>query len=316
MSFAGSDITGARGQPVKQGRSALQKTDPREFPNRIILNNPTPVPHPGRWIAVGLLCIAAMLVLWSLATNPNFHWDVVRSYLFDQQVLRGILWTLVITVMAMVVAIVAAVSLTFMRDSENPVLRFVSWLWVWLFRGTPVYTQLVFWGLLSVLYPRISVTVPFGPQLFSLETIDVFTPGVSAVLGLGFNEAAYLAEIFRAGFRSVDSGQKEAAKSIGMGKTMTMFRIILPQAMRMIIPPTGNETIGMLKTTSLVLAVPFAFDLTFATNTIANRLYLPIPLLIVSGLWYLAITSILMVGQHFLEQHFGKGVDVAAIHQE
>ena len=134
-----------------------------------------------------------------------------------------------------------------------------------------------------------------------MDTSTVITATAAAILGLGLNESAYLAEIFRAGLKSVDHGQMEAAEALGMGRSKIMWRIILPQAMRVIVPPTGNETIGMLKTTSLVLAVPFTLDLTFATNTLANRTYLPVPLLIVAAIWYLVITSLLMVGQHFIE---------------
>ncbi len=245
----------------------------------------------------------------SVVTNANFRWETVGKYLLDVLVVQGIGWTLLLTVLSMAIAIVLAVLLAFMRQSDNPLFRGVSWAWVWFFRGTPVYTQLVFWGLISVLYPKLAVGVPFGPELFSLSTQDVVTAFVAAVLGLGLNESAYLAEIFRAGLKSVDSGQMEAAEALGMRKSKIMWRIILPQAMRVIVPPTGNETIGMLKTTSLVLAVPFTLDLTFATNGIANRSYLPIPLLIVAAIWYLVITSILMVGQFYIERHFGKGVD-------
>ncbi len=169
--------------------------------------------------------------------------------------------------------------------------------------------QLVFWGLLAVLYPRVSLTLPGAGELFDFRTKDVLTPAFAAIAGLAFNESAYLAEIFRAGFKAVDGGQTEAAEALGMRRMKIMFRIIIPQAMRMIIPPTGNESIGMLKTTSLVLAVPFAYDLTFAANTISNRLYMPIPLLVVAGLWYLTITTILMWGQSYLERYFGRGLD-------
>ena len=196
-----------------------------------------------------------------------------------------------------------------MRQSDNPIFRWSSWSWVWFFRGTPVYTQLIFWGLVAVLYPKITLGVPFGPELLSLTTQDLLNAFWAAVLGLALNESAYLAEIFRAGLKSVDKGQIEAAEALGMRGTKIMWRIILPQAMRVIVPPTGNETIGMLKTTSLVLAVPFTLDLTFVTNTLANRTYLPIPLLIVAAFWYLVVTSILMVGQHFIEKHYGKGID-------
>ncbi len=275
----------------------------------IVLNTPVPVRYYGRWILTGCIFLLVTGVAISVSNNPNFHWDIVEEFLFDGQIISGVGWTLLITVVAMAVSIVIAGTLVIMRDSGNPVLSTISWFWVWFFRGTPVYTQLVFWGLLAVLYPRISVTVPGIGELFNWRTKDVLTPGIAAILGLAFNESAYLAEIFRAGFKAVDFGQTEAAEALGMRRRKIMFRIIIPQAMRMIIPPTGNETIGMLKTTSLVLAVPFAYDLTFAANTISNRLYLPIPLLVVAGIWYLSITSMLMVGQAYLERHFGRGLD-------
>lgn len=268
-----------------------------------------PVRHPGRWLGAIIILLFAALALQSLVTNANFRWDTVGKYLFDILVLKSIGWTLLLTVISMVIAISLAICLSFMRTSENPLFRYVSWIWVWFFRGTPVYTQLVFWGLISVLYPKIIVGIPFGPEWFAIDTSVVITATVAAIVGLGLNESAYLAEIFRAGLKSVDNGQMEAAEALGMRRSKVMWRIILPQAMRVIVPPTGNETIGMLKTTSLVLAVPFTLDLTFVTNTIANRTYLPIPLLIVAATWYLLITSVLMVGQHFIEKHFGKGVD-------
>jgi polar amino acid transport system permease protein len=266
--------------------------------------------HPGRWLAIAILAILALQIVQAVSANPNFHWDVYLTYLFSAQVIRGVGWTLILTVVAMTVAIVVAALLVIMRDSDNPVLRGIAYAWVWFFRGTPIYTQLLFWGLFAVLFPNLSLAIPFGPEVISVETKYIVTPAVAATLGLGFNESAYLTEIFRAGFNSLDRGQAEAAQALGMKPTKIWWRILMPQAMRVIIPPTGNETIGMLKMTSLVLAVPFTLDLTFATNAISNRLYLPIPLLLVAGTWYLAITSVLMVGQHFLERHFGKGVSV------
>lgn len=266
--------------------------------------------HPGRWLAIAILAVVSLQIAQAVSVNPNFHWDVYATHLFSPQVIRGVVWTLILTVVAMTVAIVMAALLVIMRDSDNPVLRGIAYAWVWFFRGTPIYTQLLFWGLFAVLFPNLSLAIPFGPEVISVETKYIVTPAMAAILGLGFNESAYLTEIFRAGFNSLDRGQAEAAQALGMKPAKIWWRILMPQAMRVIIPPTGNETIGMLKMTSLVLAVPFTLDLTFATNAISNRLYLPIPLLLVAGTWYLAITSLLMVGQHFLERHFGKGVSV------
>ncbi|TQJ33489.1 amino acid ABC transporter permease [Arthrobacter sp. SLBN-122] len=278
----------------------------REAP---VLNKSVPVRHPGRWISAVIILILVAAFLQSMFTNPNFRWDVVGTYILDVKVVQGVGWTLLLTVASMVLAIVLAILLAVMRQSDNPVFRWTSWVWVWFFRGTPVYTQLVFWGLVTVLYPAITLGIPFGPELFTYALSDPSKGLIPAILGLGLNESAYLAEIFRAGLKSVDKGQQEAAEALGMSKGKIMWRIILPQAMRIIVPPTGNETIGMLKTTSLVLAVPFTLDLTFATNALANRIYLPIPLLIVAAFWYLLVTSILMVGQHYIEAYYGKGVD-------
>lgn len=273
----------------------------------VVLNRVVPRPHPGRWVAAFLLAMLGIEAVRGLAVNPNFHWAVFAEYLFDAQVMRGVMWTLILTVAAMTVAVVVAVAIVVMRDSENPILRWIAQIWVWFFRGTPLYTQLLFWGLFAVLFPRLSLSVPFGPEIMGVDTNLVLTAGMAAILGLGFNESAYLAEIFRAGFKAIDKGQTEAALAIGMPQSRIWRRILAPQAMRTIIPPTGNETIGMLKATSLVLAIPFTLDLMFATSAIANRTYLPVPLLMVAGFWYLSITSVLMVGQHYLERHFGKG---------
>jgi len=294
-------------QKVEPGRSPIPSS--RLATEGIQLNDVVARRHPGRWLATIVLLWLAFLFARNVATNENFHWDVFATYVFAPQVVKGLGWTIALTIMAMTVAIVLALILVVMRGSDNPILRTSAGLWIWFFRGTPVYTQLLFWGLFAVLFPRISLSVPFGPEIAGFETKMLVTPIVAAIVGLGFNESAYLAEIFRAGFNSIDRGQLEAAQALGMRQGRIWRRILLPQAMRVIIPPTGNETIGMLKMTSLVLAVPFTLDLMFATNAIANRLYLPVPLLLVAGFWYLTVTSLLMVGQHYLERHFGKGVD-------
>lgn len=276
-----------------------------------------PVRKPGPIIAGIIVAIIACSLLYGIVTNPRFEWDVVGIYLISDNVLSGICWTLCITVISMVVAIILAVILAMMRKSINPVLRAVSWFFIWFFRGTPVYTQLVFWGMFSVLVPKMSLGIPFTSiEFFSVDSNLIMTALNAALIGLSLNEAAYLSEIVRAGLEAVDSGQVEAAKALGMGRALTMRRVILPQAMRIIVPPLGNETIGMLKTTSLVLAVPFTLELQFATNAIANRIYKPIPLLIVASIWYLVITSILMVFQYMLEKHFAKGFEARNMHKQ
>ncbi|MBK4216796.1 amino acid ABC transporter permease [Paracoccus caeni] len=291
----------------KHGPHASEKGKQDE---QIVRNVIIPRRHPGRWIALVVLGLLGIEIGRSLLQNPNFHWDVFLQYLFAPTVIAGVGWTLFLTVTAMALAIICAGALILMRESDNPILRTTAWLWIWFFRGTPLYTQLLFWGLFAVLFPRLSISVPFGPEIFGVPTNWIITASVAAILGLGLNESAYLAEIFRAGFKSISPGQTEAAQAIGMSRGRIWWRILLPQAMRTIIPPTGNETIGMLKGTSLVLAVPFTLDLMFATNAIANRIYLPVPMLMVAGFWYLVVTSVLMIGQYYLERHFGKGQDV------
>lgn len=276
----------------------------------VVHNRVVPRRHPGRWFVIVLIGIMGLQAAQGMANNPNFHWETYFTYLFSPFVLRGVGWTLLLTVISMAISIPLALAIVIMRENDNPILQGVAWFWVWFFRGTPIYTQLAFWGLFAVLFPKISVSVPFGPEILSVDSRWIVTPAVAAIAGLSFNETAYLSEIFRAGFRAIDRGQTEAAQAIGMTKTKIWTRILIPQAMRIIIPPTGNETIGVLKLTSLVLAVPFTLDLTFATNAIANRTYLPVPLLLVAATWYLFITSLLMVGQHYLERYYGRGHDM------
>ena len=285
--------------------------DGLDIPNRI---KALPVKRTGPIVAAIIVALFAAMLVQALVTNPRFEWNVVWKYLFDKNVREGIKYTLLLTVISMVIAIILAVILAVMRKSINPVLRGVSWFYIWFFRGTPVYTQLVFWGLFAVLIPKISLGIPFtSVEFWSIDSNVVVTAFNAAWIGLALNEAAYLSEIVRAGLEAVDPGQTEAAKALGMNRTLIMRRIVLPQAMRIIIPPTGNETIGMLKTTSLVTAVPFTLELQFATNAIANRIYKPIPLLLVACFWYLLITSILMVVQSRLEAHFGKGFDARPV---
>lgn len=273
------------------------------------LINAKPVPRPSTWVWAAVVLLLVAMFVHGLLTNPNYHWDVVGTYLFDARIVAGVGWTLLLTVGSMLVGIVLAVLAAIMRQGTNPILRGVATAYIWFFRGTPIYTQLVFWGLLSVLYPTLSIGIPFGPAFVTFETSVVFNAAVAALLGLGLNEGAYLAEIVRGGLNSVDKGQAEAATALGMKRSTTLWRITIPQAMRVIVPPTGNETISMLKTTSLVLAVPFTLELTFVTNALGNQKFLPVPLLIVAAIYYLVITSVLMVGQHYVEAYYGRGFD-------
>jgi len=267
-----------------------------------------PLRHPWRWVAAVVIVILAVLFLYGAATNPAYRWPVFAEYLFNDRILYGVWNTLQLTIYSMVLAILLGVVLAVMRLSPNPVFRSVSWVFLWVFRGTPIYVQLAFWGLIPTIYKNIQLGIPFGPTFFHLDLQALSIPFLLALVGLALNEAAYMAEIIRAGINSVPEGQSEASTALGMSWGMTMRRTVIPQAMRVIIPPTGNEVISMLKTTSLVTAVPYAFDLySIATREIAAREFEPVPLALVAVAWYLALTSILMVGQYYLERYYSRG---------
>src|SRR6266545_1381365 len=267
-----------------------------------------PLRHPGRWIGATIVLVLIALFVYGAATNGNYHWDTYRAYLFDKRISIAAWNTLQLTVWAMVIGVGLGIVLAIMRLSPNPVLTWAAWGFLWIFRGTPVYVQLVFWGLFTSLYPHLAFGIPFVHQFSHVNIQTLNAAFFFAVLGLGLNEAAYMAEIVRAGITSVHEGQAEAATALGMSWTMTMRRIVLPQAMRVIIPPTGNEVISMLKTTSLVTAVPYTLDLySIATREIAAREFEPVPLLLVAAAWYLAVTSVLMVGQFYLERYYSRG---------
>lgn len=266
-----------------------------------------PVRHPGRWVAAVAILYVVVALGNSIATNPRFEWNVIFDYLFSEPILRGLGNTLVLTVVAMVVGVLLGIVLAVMRRSDNPLLSGVAWVYIWIFRGTPVLVQLLFWSFIGALYPVITLGVPFGgPDLIDMKATALITPFMAAILGLALNEAAYMAEIVRGGLLSVDEGQTEAAEALGMSRSQTLRRIVLPQAMRVIIPPTGNETISMLKTTSLVSVIAYT-ELLYASQLIYAANYKTIPLLICASLWYLLITSILQTGQYYIERYYGRG---------
>ncbi|WP_084485810.1 amino acid ABC transporter permease [Humibacter albus] len=265
--------------------------------------------HPWRLTIAVVLIVLLVLFVLDAAQRKAFGWEYVGKYLFDIRISQAALITLELTVYSMIIGIILGLVLAIMRLSPNPVLKAVAWLYLWVFRGTPVYVQLVFWGLITLIYNSIVIGIPF---VHTWDTIAItWVPPLFfiSVVGLSLNEAAYMAEIVRAGLLSVDPGQEEAAKALGMSWWQTMRRIVIPQSMRIIIPPTGNEVISMLKTTTLVAAVPFTLDLFGRARDISAETFTPIPLLIVASIWYLFFTSILMIGQYFLEKRFSRGTD-------
>lgn len=257
------------------------------------------------------------VILWSLtlaiagsftlivATNPNFGWPVVAQYFFDPTVMRGLSVTLSLTVVAMVIGVALGLVIAIARMSKDRLASALAGLFIWFFRGTPLLVQLIFWYNLSTLFPRITLGIPFGPAFASWDTNALITPLTAAIVGLALNEAAYMAEIIRGGLLSVDRGQAETARAFGMTRTRALRRIIIPQAMKSIVPPTGNQLISMIKATSLVSVIAMA-DLLYSVQSIYNRTFEVIPLLLVAVLWYLLITSILNIGQNAIERYYSR----------
>lgn len=259
----------------------------------------------GIWIGTVFALLMAGLIARALAVNPAFGWGTALNYMFHPSIMRGLGNTLLLTVLIMAAAIVVGTVVAIFRVSPSPILRAFGGVYVWFFRGVPALIQLIFWFNLSLLVREISLTIPFVGTLFSVRTNDFMSPFFSAIVALSLCEAGYMAEIIRAGIKSVPSGQAEAATALGMPYRMILKRIILPQAMRFVVPPTGNEAINLLKMTSLVTFIAVD-DLFYSAQSIYARTFETIPLLIVVAIWYLAVVSIMSFGQHFLERYFGR----------
>jgi polar amino acid transport system permease protein len=260
-----------------------------------------PLRHPWWWVGGAVLVLLIVAFVHLLVTNENLRWSVVLEYLFDAEIMRGLLTTLELTVLAMVIGLAIGILLAIMRLSANPLFRSVSWLWLWFFRGVPPLVQMVFWFNLATLVPTISLGIPFGPTVGEWDTNTLISSFSAAILGLALTESAYAAEMIRAGIQAVSKGQTEAALAIGMSRYQVMRRIVLPQALRIVIPPIGNDLISMLKFTSLVsvLATP---DLLYSAQMIYSRNYKTIPLLLVATIWYLVLTTLLTVAQQQIEK--------------
>jgi len=265
-----------------------------------------PVRSVGRWISWVLVLLIAGDFGWAIAHNEKFEWHVVAQWFLDGSVLTGLGVTLGLTVVAMILGVIIGLLLAVAKMSNNRLLSGLSGLYIWFFRGTPLLVQLIFWYNLSTLFPRVTLGIPFGPELGSWDTNALITPLTAAIAGLALNEAAYMAEIIRGGLLSVESGQVETAQSFGMTRGRALRRIIIPQAMRSIIPPTGNQLISMIKATSLVSVIAMG-DLLYSVQTVYNRTFEIIPLLMVAVIWYLLITSVLNVGQAAIERFYSRG---------
>lgn len=260
-----------------------------------------------QWIARVVVLVALAALVHFLVTNPNFEWDVVWAWFRAPSIGRALWTTLWLSAVAMAVGLVLGVLLAVMKMTDNRLLQAVASGYIWFFRGTPLLVQLIFWFNLAALLPSIGIGVPFGgPKLVAFDTNTLITPLTAAILGLGLNEAAYMAEIIRGGLLSVDRGQREAAKAFGMSEGRALRRVVLPQAMRSIIPPTGNQLISMVKATAMVSVIAMS-DLLYTVQSVYNRTFQTIPLLMVAVIWYLVVTSVLNIVQSFVEDYYSRG---------
>jgi polar amino acid transport system permease protein len=262
--------------------------------------------HPWRWAATAGTLVLLAMAGNALVTNLAWDWHFVGQYLFYETVLRAVGVTLQLTVLGIVLGFLLGTVIALMRLSASPLLQAAAWGYVWLFRSVPLILQLLFWFNLALLYDRISFGIPFGPSFFDIGTMDLIGPLTAATLGLALHQAAYSAEIVRSGFLSVDQGQLEAAAALGIPRSRQIRRILLPQAMRTIIPTAGNEIIGMVKGTSVVyiMAIP---ELFYQVQVIYARNGRVIALLLVAAIWYLLLTTVLSIIQYYIERHYARG---------
>lgn len=271
---------------------------------RDVRNAFTPFPYQrvALWTVTGLILGH---FAWICAGNPNFGWPVVAQYFFDPTVMKGLSVSLGLTAVAMVLGTALGLVVAVAKMSNDRLASSLATLFIWFFRGAPLLVQLIFWYNLSTLFPKISIAIPFGPTLASWDTNSLISPLTAAIIGLSLNEAALMAEIIRGGLLSVDRGQTETAQAFGMTRMRILRRIVLPQAMKAIVPPTGNQLISMIKATSLVSVIAMA-DLLYSVQSIYNRTFEVIPMLLVAVFWYLLVTSILNVGQGAIERHYNR----------
>jgi polar amino acid transport system permease protein len=284
-----------------------------------------PVRHPGRWVSAAVVLVLAAMFVHLLIANERFEWPFIADNLFTPPILRGVRTTIIMTLLAMAIGIALGIVVAIMRLSPNPLLSSAAWLYTWFFRAVPRIVLLALFGNLGFLWERLEFGLPFDRQLGALFGITdfearlfgfdarTFLSGfVAGLLGLALSEAAYMAEIVRAGILSVDRGQTEAAAALGLSRGQTLRRIVMPQAMRAIIPPTGNEMIALLKDTALLAYVPVTNELWFQTQAIGARTFKIVPMFIGACLWYLFLSSLLMIGQHFVERRFARGKDTSS----
>ncbi|MFD5032288.1 amino acid ABC transporter permease [Streptomyces sp. NPDC058220] len=294
-----------RPDPVRSD-PASRKPDASAPPGADEVSRIVPRRHPGRWLSAVVALLALAMAVNSVVRNERFQWSVVGRYFTTPAVLDGLLLTLWLTAAVMVLGFLIGTVFAVLRLSANPVLRTLSWGYVWIFRSTPLLVQLLFWFNIGALYPTLGIGIPFGPEFLTFKTVNLFGAGLTALIGLTLHEAAYAAEVVRGGILSVDAGQTEAAASLGLSRWRVLRRVIVPQAMRSIVPTAGNMLIGTLKGTSIV-SVLAVQDLLFSVQLIYNRTYQVIPLLMVATIWYIIVTTVLSAGQFYIERHYARG---------
>ena len=293
----------ARAAPARADERvlAVQASDAELLAAKLV-----PLRRPGRWISAAAALVLFAMLVHSLVTNKRFQWGIVGQYFGASPVLHGLELTLWLTASVMACGYILGVGLAAMRLSGNPILRSLSFGYVWLVRSVPPLVQLLFWYELASLYPRLSLGIPFGHEFVTLNTAHLFTGLLAAFVGLTLDVAAFSAEIIRGGILSVDHGQSEAAQALGLGPRRIFRRVVLPQAMPAIIPASGNMLIGMLKATSIVSVIAVQ-DLLYSVQLIYNQNYLIMPLLLVATIWYIILTTLLSIGQYYVERHYARG---------
>jgi polar amino acid transport system permease protein len=296
------------GRPSDGGALDRRSLDRRPDDEELLSAKLVPLRHPGQWISAAVLLVLLAMLVHTLVANDRFQWHVVGHYFLRGSIMHGLELTLWLTGAVMSSGYLLGIGVAAMRLSRNPVLSSLSFGFVWLIRSVPPLVQLLFWYELASLYPRLSVGVPFGHEFAGVQTAHLFSGILAAYVGLTLDVAALSAEIVRGGILSVDPGQREAAKALGLGEGRIFRRIVLPQAMPAIIPSSGNLLIGMLKATSIVSVIAVQ-DLLYSTQLIYNQNFLIMPLLLVATIWYIILTTLLSIGQFYVERYYARGSD-------
>ncbi|MER5350811.1 amino acid ABC transporter permease [Kitasatospora sp. NPDC002551] len=301
------DVLPAPARPLAESATPPPATAPGTVPDAAAATaRIVPRRRPGQWVSAAVALLLFAMVVNSLARNKAFQWDVVADWFTAASVMNGLTLTLWLTAVTLGLGFLLGTVLATMRLSANPVLRTLSWVYIWIFRSTPALVQLLLFFNIGALYPTLGLGIPFGPEFLTVRTVNLFGPTLTAVVGLTLLEAAYAAEVVRGGILSVDRGQLEAASALGIGRWRVMRRIVVPQAMRSIVPTAGNMLISALKGTSIISVLAVS-DLLYSVQLVYLQSYQVIPMLMVATIWYIVITTVLSIGQYYVERHYAKG---------